>query len=145
MNFFKSLFGSKKKNAEFTPELIEKIIQDYGAVLEKQAPRPGCVADEERLPYLKKDIKKALMLGMKVATNNDTIELLKFGYLEIANWQNNVGLNNQGLDMTKIDLNGDPMAAINKFQELREEQGKWTEIVAAEKETLEKELEMVGL
>lgn len=38
------------------------IIQDYGEVLEKAAPAPGCAADVSKLPHPKETIKSALTL-----------------------------------------------------------------------------------
>jgi hypothetical protein len=66
MGLFKKLFGGQKRQESglesvMTPSLAEKIIQDYGAILQSSAPLPGCVADVSKLPHPRERIKEALV------------------------------------------------------------------------------------
>jgi hypothetical protein len=148
MGLFRKLFsGSVKKGKDFTMtiQMAEKIIQDYGVVLQTQAPTPGCVSDADNLPYPKEKIKKALIIGLKSTQDPKMKEFLKIGYLQLADWQDGVGASDQGIDLSNLNLDNDPMKLAQSILDQNEDQEKWTHIVLSERETLERELRNLGL
>ena len=149
MGFLSKVFGKKDQNTvsqkTINPELAVKIIQVYGSILENQSPPPGSVADLSKLPYQKEQIKQALIIGMHSTDDEKMREMMKFGFVELANWQKGVGDKDQGLDISKIDLNDDPGKAIEQFRKQSDDYKKWSSIVEAERESSEKDLRDLGL
>ena len=148
MRFFSKLFGKNDRTSgtskSIHPEDAEKIIHAYGNVLEKYSPMPGSVADVCKLPYKKEHIKQALIIGLHETNNEKMKEILKVGYIELANWQENVGDKDQGLDFSKMDSN-DPKQTIEQFKKQNDIREKWAPLVEAERVSLEKELRNLGL
>ena len=90
MGILRRIFGGgEKKPAETTMsrESAIEIIQTYGEIMETSAPAPGCVADASKLPYTKERIKQALILGLKTNADPHMKEMLKVGYVQLADWQ----------------------------------------------------------
>ena len=147
MGFLKKLFRHTEptKPASMPWEEADKIIQTYVAVMQTQAPTPGCAADVSKLPYPKDQIKTALITGLLTVGDPSTKEMLKVAYVQLADWQEGVGDIDQGLDMTKLDLDGD----ITKLAEQVLAQGpgryKWIPMINAEKEKLQQDLVRMGL
>ena len=147
LGILKKLFGG---GSNFTPATMsgqeaEKIIQAYGAVLQTQAPTPGCVADASKLPFPKATIKTALIVGLKATTDQQTKEMLKVGYFQLADWQEGVGATEQGIDMSNMDLNDDPVKLAQQVLAQGADQEKWLPVVKAEQEKLKQELIDFGL
>ena len=68
MGLLRKIFGDQRNKGQdehITPQMTEKIIQEYGTILQTQAPTPGCVADVSKLPYPKLTIKKALIVALR--------------------------------------------------------------------------------
>ena len=149
MGFFSKLFGKgdqeSSSSTTINPEDAVKIIQEYGNVLENNSPMLGSVADVCKLPYKKEHIKQALIIGLHETNNEKMKEILKVGYIELSNWQENVGNEDQGLDFSKIDFNDDPRKTIDQFNKQNDISTKWSPLVEAERESLEKELRNLGL
>jgi hypothetical protein len=149
MGLLSKLFGKNSQKIDpkkpLTPEMVDKIIQDYGYALEYEAPYPGTVADQNKLPYPKEQIKAALIIAMRFAEDEKMKEAFKVGFLSLACWQEGVGDEDQGLDFSKIDLNGDPDEAIKKYTEQREGGEKWTKLFSNETDSLAKELQDLGV
>ena len=149
MRFFSKLFGKSNQKSSSSKiiklEDAEKIIQKYGNVLENNSPRPGSVSDVCELPYKKEQIKQALIIGLHENNNEMMKEMLKVGYIALSNWQENVGNEHQGLDFSKIDFNDTPRKTIEQFNKQSDISQKWSPLVEAEKNSLEKELRNLGL
>ena len=67
------------------------------------------MADKSKLPFPKEKIKAALIIGLKATTDQRMREMLKVGYIQLADWQEGVGETDQGLDLANMDLNDDPV------------------------------------
>jgi hypothetical protein len=150
MGLFKKLFGGQKRQESglesvMTPSLAEKIIQDYGAILQSSAPLPGCVADVSKLPHPRERIKEALVVDLESVTDPQMKESLKIGYLQLADWQEGVGESDVGIHLTETDLSDDPMKQAERIMNQHAEAKKWVEIVKAEQKALEAELRDKGL
>ena len=90
-------------------------------------------------------IKQALILGLHETNDERMKEMLKVGYVEISNWQENVGNEDQGLDFSKIDFNDNPRKTIEQFTKQTDIRKKWSPLVEAERKSLEKDLRNLGL
>jgi hypothetical protein len=147
MGILKKLFGggSTTTSAEMSEQQAEEIIQAYGSVLQTQAPTPGCVADTSKLPFPKERIKTALIIGLKATTDRRMREMLKVGYIQLADWQEGVGETDQGLDLSNINLNDDPAKLVQQVLAQGSSNEKWQSVVQAEQETLKQELVELGL
>ena len=77
--------GSVKAVVKDRPVDLE-IVNAYGGVLAEPSVL-GVVQDLRSLPYSKKDIKTALLVSLGVSTDDDVNELLKVGYLSLAQFQ----------------------------------------------------------
>ena len=141
MGLFGNLFGSGGGDDKMSPEAAEKIIQDYGAVLETSAPTPGCVADVDKLPHPKARIKEAIAMMLPLIEDHQLREQLKTGYIWLSNWQEGVGSDQIGLDLMNMSPNSDPLEMAKLITEQDDEMGKWTPIMQAEGEALKAELE----
>ena len=146
MGILKKLFGgSATTPATMSGQEAEKIIHAYGAVLQRQAPTPGCVADTSKLPFLKEKIKAALIISLKATTDRQMREMLKGSYNHLANWQEGVGEADQGLDLLNMDLNNDPVTLAQQVLAQGSGHEKWQPVVEAEQEKLKQELFALGL
>ena len=72
-------------------EAAHKVVHDYAAFLESNAPLPGCVADVIKLPYPKEHIKTAISVCAATLDAPEITEDLKHGYLMLSAWQEDVG------------------------------------------------------
>jgi len=124
---------------------VEVIIQAYGKVLETDAPAPGFVADESKLPYPKDTIKKAIIAGLKSLGNDQMKEYLKVSYIQLADWQVGVEPTNQGLDLSAINMNQNTESLAKAVLEKSTGSENWTAKVQNEQETLKQELQELGL
>lgn len=122
-----------------------QIVQAYGNTLETAAPTPGTVADANKLPYTKQQIKEAIVSALRSTDDAQTKEYLKIGYIQLSDWQEGVGESNQGLDMSVLDMSqyGRSRAKAAIAQSLDSE--KWTVMAQKEQETLQQELQELGL
>ena len=147
MGILKKLFssGSATTPVTMSGQEAEKIIQAYGAVLQTQAPAPGCVVDTIKLPFPKEKIKTALIFGLKGTDDQQTKEMLKIGYIQLAEWQEGVGEIDIGLDLSNMDLNDDPVKLAEQVSAQGSDHEKWQPIVKAEQERLKQELVDLGL
>ena len=68
------------------PSEAEKVIQDYGGVLEAVSDRL-IVASESRLPHPKEKIKEAILLALPL-TSGQMRENLRIGYMNLGMFQN---------------------------------------------------------
>ena len=143
--FLGSSGNSKEKSStEMTTERAEEIIQDYGATLEHSAPTAGCVADVEKLPHSKERIKEAIALVLPEIDDAQLREYLKVGYMNLADWQEGVGDEQIGLDLTNMDTNADPLEMAKQVSSQGDAMEKWTPMMQTEREALKAEIEKLG-
>jgi hypothetical protein len=128
-----------------TGERVLDIVTKYGAVLESEAPMPGCVADVTKLPFPKAEIKEALVHALRVTSDAKMKDFLKIAYVQLADWQEGVGANNPGLDIGKVDRSASIEAQAIQIASMSKGQNKWSQLALAEGESLKKELEEKGL
>lgn len=153
MGLMKKLFGktdapvtsSPKQKVPMTPQEAVEIIQVYGVVLEN-APPPGNVADEKLLPFPKQRIKEALLIGLKITTDQKMREMLKYGYTSLPSWQAGVGDAPQGVSISQADL--DPNKDITELASRLLDQWaaweQWEPVVKAEEQALIADLKRLG-
>ncbi len=122
------------------------IVGNYGEILEKSAPAPGCAADVKKLPYPKKEIKEALIKVLKNTDDPQMKEHLKIGYISLSNWQEGVGEKDQGVDFSKIDRNQSAEDIARSMVSAEQALGgkDWSKVILDEQETLMQELESLG-
>jgi len=133
------------KNSNNSQLIASIIVQGYGKVIETARPAPGTVADVNKLPYPKEQIKDALIVALRSADNPQEKEYLKTGYILLADWQEGVGESNIGLDLSNIDLNQDPNSLIENVQEKSKVSDYWMKVIQKEGEVLEQELRELNL
>jgi hypothetical protein len=107
------------------------IINAYGAFLEKSAPTPGCVADASKLPFPKARISEAILFSLG-RSDPQMKEMLKAGYLELANWQEGVGPEDRGIDTSKLTGAVDIAAQARAILAQAEGMDEWNNMVSAE-------------
>lgn len=82
----------------------ELIINAYGKTLEYLSPNPGCVADEDKLPFTKAKIKAAIKVALRSAPDANQRAILEYGYLCLADFQAGVGYQNICLDLHTSEI-----------------------------------------
>jgi len=142
---FRRAKGDQHTPTGMTPEVAEKIVQDYGAVVGSSAPAPGCVADVRNLPHSKERIKQALVFALRLTKEPQMREHLKVGYMSLADWQEGVGSETVGIHLTEMDLKADPLEVAKRIAPQASAREKWTPLVQAEQEALKSELQKLGL
>ncbi len=147
MSFLKRLFGGGGTTtpATMSEQKAEEVIQTYGAALETKAETPGRVADISELPFPKGKIKEALIIGLKTTNDQEVKEMLKVGYIQLADWQEGVGKTDQGLDLLKMDPNEDQVKLLQQILAEESRHQKWQPVVLAEQKELKQELVDLGL
>lgn len=137
--------GSKSDQPPMTVEAAEKIVQDYGRTWRSMA-RPGsAIRDIRNLPHPKEHIKQALILSRLLNTDPKDREILKTGYILLADCQEGVGDIPVGLDLAGMNLNGDSHELAKQIDEPVRRFLKWDAVVRKEMEVLKSELQKLGL
>ena len=116
-----------------------EIVQAYGKTLETNAPTPGTVADVNKLPYTKQQIKSAIIEALRSTDDSQMKEALKVGYIQLSDWQEGVGEADQGVDLTQ-DIESLAKAVLEESFDLD-----WMPIMHKEQEALIQELKELGL
>ena len=147
MGIFKTLFGGNKEIPESTMSLdsATKIASAYGDILENNAPVPGTIADDSKLPYPKSVIKQALTILLHTNTDPQMKEHIKTAYLLLADWQVGVGQTNVGLDFTNMDPTDDPKKFAEQVLSQSGSAEKWDAMAQKERLQLKSELQGLGL
>ena len=136
--------GNEKPDDSGEPawtEEVEKIVHQYGEILQHASPAPGCVADQDKLPYPKEVIKAALITALRHNADSHQKDALEVAYLSLANWQPDVGDTDQGFDLTKVDTMLEP----SELLALHESSNHWEQIVQNEAASLYAELQDLDL
>ena len=146
MGLIKKFFGKKQEQPlkAMTPELAIEIIQEYGAIMQNNSPQSGGVADISNLPYLKSQIKEALIIGLKLDDDPKMQEAFKIGYIKLADWQEGVGDTEVRLHFSNLDLNANPEEFAQSVLEQDAGNEKWRHVVQAERDALKEELINLG-
>src|SRR5690606_33582463 len=116
----------------------------YVELMENGAPPPGGVADESLLPAPKQRMKEALAHALARAANDEFRSALIVGYLQLADYQPNVG---KTLGFTPEQLLEYQSTSKERLQELvakLEELKPWQEKTKKESELLRSELKALG-
>lgn len=137
--------GKLKQSTEIPENNFIPIVQAYGKILETSAPTPGTIADVDKLPYTKKQIKDALIAALRSTDDPQMKEHLKVGYIQLADWQEGVGNSNQGLDLSNIDLNQDTESLAQQVLEQSAGTKDWAVVVQKERAALKQELQKLNL
>lgn len=140
----KRLEGKESNSGSSDTKFVE-ILQSYGKILETAAPAPGTVADVNKLPYTKQQIKKAIIAALRSTGDSQMKEHLKVAYIVLSNWQEGVGEVNRGLDVSALDMNQDAESLAKAVLEQSSGAEYWTAKAQKEQETLERELQELGL
>ena len=117
-----------------SPDEAERLINEYGKVLERISNEGAVVCDESFLPDTKERIKEALVVVLKSpGLDQQQKELLKTGYINLSMFLPNVKPDERAITM---DLD-DPAALERHSEHLRKSQ--------AELAKLKDELDSLGL
>ena len=144
-----TIIASRLETIESSPNSLNedfiKIIHSYGEILENNAPIPGTVADINKLPYSKQEIKNAIIQALKTMDDPKMKEYLKGGYIMLSDWQDGVDLTSKGIDLSIINTNQDTKNIAKSILEQSTDIEQWTAIVEKEQEILKQELKKLGL
>jgi len=83
----------------------KKIIQDYGALMERNPPLPTRIEDVSALPHPKETILDALLIEIGQKHPKHIDEMLQVGAVSLAQYQGGVGdepLEMLGMDVSKL-------------------------------------------
>lgn len=146
MGIFDKLIGVVHGRSE-SPGLdlgrCREIVSAYGTVLET-GPVPGTVADERELPYPKQTIKQALLVLLKATTDPQMRGNLKAGYICLSDWQQGVGPNRVGFDISKIAQTGDALSIAKRIAATEEAAKPWLAKAEEENKILVADLREMG-
>jgi len=141
----RTIIGGQPPPATMTAGVAEKIVQEYGASLRSLSIPGRFVMDAGSLPHPKERIKQALILALLLETDPKQREVLKSGYIMLSDWQEGVGDEPVGLDVTKMDLNADPKELAKRIHDPLDRMIKWQAVAKEEREALKSELQKLGL
>jgi hypothetical protein len=148
MGILGKLFGSKESTRQQAVKrampAVAQIINDYADILEHRSPFPLSVADENKLPWPKTVIKKAIIIALTAETDPQKRSYLMTGYVTLAYWQPNVGDKNQGFDRSKKTTTGDIDKALKEIISQAEQFKQWANVIESEMDKLSAELKQLG-
>lgn len=136
---------SQKQGSEPSDTDFVRIVQAYGKTMETSASVPWALADANKLPYPKQQIKDAIVAALRMTDDPQIKEHLKVGYIQLSDWQEGVGETNQGLDVSALDMSRDTESLAKAVLEQSSGSEKWTAIAQKEQEVLKQELQELGL
>ena len=149
---------SVEKNKENTSQSMSieeanKIINEYGAVMEAKSPEHNYAIDVSKLPCEKNIIKSAIELLLKSKNCEDIADALKYGYTDLATWQEGVGetikVPTTDVVMYNVNKNEDDFEQTAQFMKidlkLVEQYKQWWPVIKAETDNLQQELDNFGL
>lgn len=127
-----------------TVDTAEDVIGMFGEILATAAPAPGCVADSDELPYSKDRIKQSIISVLQNTSDQRLCEQLKFAYVSLADWQENVGGQHLGLDLRRINQDAPPEQISAAICAMSADVQGWRPIIRAEQQQLITELKQIG-
>jgi len=111
MGILNWLFGRTSrtdKPGTLSLQKAQAIVNAYGAAL---ASKTSGVVDASHLPHPKSRIKAALLVAMQATPEGSMRNLLKAGYVSLADWQDGVGKGGPPVDATETQKRVAPEAA----------------------------------
>ena len=141
--------NSDRTKADALLRESELIVNAYGKTLEYLSPSPLYVADENKLPFPKEQVKSALLLMLHVTADEKKRESLKVGYLMLADFQPDVGDKDIGVNVDDL-VNSASMsteellASAKRFTETMDGSDKWRARADSERAKLNEELKVAG-
>jgi hypothetical protein len=160
MGILGKLFGRDKEASSGTTELKQSdvqraidgafaVIRTMGEFFETNNPGPLMVADEKKLPFTKEQIRMAVLIALRARPTAQEKELLKYLFLEIANWQPGVGEKDVGPDYSLLDTSKEttPEALLAQAKLLKADEEKfkkWAPIIEEERSKAQQTLERLG-
>lgn len=133
MGLLRRLFGRKREAVDvgrLDLNELQRIVNEYGAVIELQSRTGSVVYDESTLPVPKEDLRKALLMLIASVRDTQSRDQLKAGYLMLADFQAGVG--SRTIKIDPLDLTADPQAVAAKVAKQAEEVAHWQQVSAAE-------------
>ena len=119
------------------------IIQDYGRIMLNKSPAPFYISDVNKLPYPKDTIKQALMMALSANGKEQTMDVLKIGYMLLANWQQGVG--EVDLSIGAVDRDEGVKQQIKRIISNYEEVDEWCALIEEERVMLKSDLVSIGV
>ena len=141
MKLFSRLFGrldGVDRELDFLQ--AQRMVLDYARFLELDAPMPGRIVDQSRLPYPKARLKSAMLLCIGNNSDARLAEHLKAGYLMLSAFQPEVGEEGLGTDFSALDLERDIPGIALQLEQDEEQAHPRRQQVARELEQLRQEL-----
>ena len=83
------LFRKKQKQPAFDPERVQKIVQDFGAVIAETD--PGSFYDVSQLPYEKEEILRSLLIAIRITTDRTMRGHFEAAVMALPQFQDGVG------------------------------------------------------
>lgn len=120
----------------------EKLINEYGRILEKFTPTGTYFFDVRKLPSTKERIKAAIRLAFQHSPDSTQKEILKAAYLDLADFQPGIGEHGAGFVVAEHELQTKDRANLAQLISKRgDELNRWRPIVEAERKQLAAELD----
>jgi len=99
------------------------------------------IYDEKSLPHPKETIKQALFNEIKLEKRKEVKEALKVIYTELAHFQQGIGSEPQGVDVSKLDFDENNLEkTLQQFKDQMERSKNWRSVVSNEREKLYQEV-----
>jgi hypothetical protein len=108
LNWLSGGTARRDKSGSLSLQKAQAIVNAYGAAL---ASKRSGVVDASQLPHPKSRIKAALVVVMQATPEGSMRNLLKAGYVSLADWQDGTGKGGQLVDATEIQKRVAPEAA----------------------------------
>jgi len=145
MRIFTRLFGCTSARQQSVFMQAQERVLDYARFLEREAPMPGRVLDESRLPHPKAQLKAALLTCISNTSDERIADHLRAGYMMLPAFQPGVGEPALGTDYSSLDLEQDPLTVAGQIERESETAARWgprldAEIRAAQQELYSLEL-----
>jgi len=138
--------SSCSQDSEMALKDAVEIIHAYAKCLEERAVSASIVTDLNELPCSKEAIKSALIVAMN-EKHIDPVQRrsLATGYLQLADFQTDVGDRLIGINVSTIDIDKEDVdALVKQVTQSRQEFDSWKPLVEEEQKQLQDELKEAG-
>ena len=146
MSIVRKVLGRKSKGdsrSSMTVNDAVTIIQNYCCIMLHKSPASFYISDANKLPYPKDTIKQALVIALRANAKQQVMDVLKIGYLQLANWQEGVG--ESDLAIGAVDYAEDNAEAVRRVTLNFEEVDAWNAILIKERMLLKDDLITLGV
>lgn len=140
MTIYAQLSGQRKYRQKTGFEEAQHKVLSYARCIEDVAPMPGRVVDEMRLPYPKAELKEALLICIDNIPDGRLADELRAGYMLLPAFQPGVGECTLGTDLSRIDLEADPLTVAAQIERESEMVRRWKPVIEAELESARQDL-----